>query len=983
MNKILKIYCTSIYYFLLVVRASIIDTKSLLQCDAFIETASKWSTISEDSFEKAHIIIKRCASSRKRGNTKKYDGTVILPTTNFPLFVKREERISTDEHIEKEANFKDLYNWQRENIKGPEYVLHDGPPYANGPAHLGHAINKILKDIFNRQNLLKGHKVHYKPGWDCHGLPIELKALSDVEANSINISALDVRNKAKNFAISAIERQKSVFKTWGILADWDKGCYYTFDKEYVQNQIKLFYALYEKKLIYRDLKPVHWSPSSRTALAEAELEYVENHISRAITVRFRIDSNSISEFFEFPDNSNLYALIWTTTPWTIPANKAISYSENLSYSIVKIDNSSDVYLIASDLISSFNNLTEKSAEVLKTIPGKNLSNLKYEHPFEKDIVYPFIAGSHVSSSKGTGLVHCAPAHGPEDFVLGIKYKLSTDCIVDELGRYTKEAGKNLEGLDVLNSGNAYVLKALEDDILSIQSFKHSYPYDWRTKKPTILRASEQWFINTASLKNEAFECLKNVSISTEINSRRLSSLLEERPFWCISRQRVWGVPIPVLYNKESNIPMIDQNLIDHYCYLIGEYGTDFWWKLPVKELLPGKLSSDSENIRKSEDILDIWFDSGISWFNALEGDKIADLYLEGNDQCTGWFQSSLLMSVALRKSAPFKNVFVHGFVVDDKGHKMSKSLGNVIDPQDIIRGKGKEPALGIDVMRWWVASHAAFDAQIPVTQTSVKNSRDTVQRLRHCLRFILGNLKGFKLEYTSTNFRILDKYILHRIYSFHDEIQKQYNSMYLNRVCATIINFVTNDISAVYLHATKDRMYCDAEYSEERLSCQTVYFHVLEFLLRAIAPIVPHLVEECYMHHPVFAKNSTYFRSPKMNPLEEWNNSEIMNVVQVFLKLKEEICRANKKPNELSVTVKLSNPIIEAIKAYRYEELLEILQVAELKVESECSADFEIVDFRNTTHRACERCWKFICGDNEEICSRCSDVINKKAELAG
>lgn len=495
-------------------------------------------------FRRLHNCLQqRCLTSKEQVKEKvSYTATVNLPKTKFPNRLSVTKRDQIERNL-LENSFKQFYNYQ-ENLKGrDEYILHDGPPYANGDLHMGHSVNKILKDITIRQNFMNGKRVHYVPGWDCHGLPIEMKAL----AEGSKASPSEIRSKCKTFAKDAMEKQKSGFKLWGIAADWDKetSTYQTNRPEYISNQLKLFSELYQKGLVFRDLKPVFWSPSSKSALAEAELEYDDNHESPSIFLQLQLNN--------MPET---YAIIWTTTPWTLPSNQAVCFNPTLEYSLVNLNgDSSKKYLLATALIKSFSDITSITVDILETVPGENLSEYKYRHPIDKAVVLPFVPGSHVEDSKGTGLVHTAPAHGPDDFLVSLQQNIPILSFVDEEGKYTSKAPDFLSGKHVLTEGNDLVMKKLSDELLFQGTIRHSYPIDWRTKKPVIIRASEQWFINTESLKAKATEEIDKIKIyprvNAEANRKMLTGQVKKRPYWCISRQRSWGVPIPVFFKKDT------------------------------------------------------------------------------------------------------------------------------------------------------------------------------------------------------------------------------------------------------------------------------------------------------------------------------------------------------------------------------------------------------------------------------------------------
>uniref|UniRef100_A0A336LMJ3 isoleucine--tRNA ligase n=2 Tax=Culicoides sonorensis TaxID=179676 RepID=A0A336LMJ3_CULSO len=587
----------------------------------------------------------------------KYTDTINLPKTKFPQRLNSKKLLELQKVIN-ENHLSQLYEWQRSHLTKSEFVLHDGPPYANGETHIGHAVNKILKDFVLKSKIIERNRVHYRPGWDCHGLPIELKALSD----ALNSPPMVVREKARKFALSTLERQRNDFWDWGVTGDWtEKGTYRTIDAHYVKKQIQLFFELYKKGLIFRDLKPVYWSASSKTALAEAELEY--DPAFKSPSLYFRVKLNSVP--LKLPQHKEIYAIIWTTTPWTLLSNQAVCYNPRLKYVLAEDENDpSAKYLIASCLVASFNSETSKNLRVLHEIDGTELENCTYQHPVTQSDSLPFLAADHVQDTKGTGLVHTAPAHGLEDYLICLSHKIPTKCYVDELAKYNDEAPEFLQGKYVLSEGNEAILDYIKKDVLHLSSITHSYPIDWRTKKPVIFRASHQWFIDTEKIKDNAAKEVEGVKLYpnhvSDTHKCTLVAQLMKRPYWCISRQRCWGVPIPAFYDKISGNVIINEKVIQEILDHIESDGNiDFWWTKRSNEILSSDIISSlkissPENIVQGNDILDIWFDSGISWYTALEEPKIADLYLEGVDQFTGWFQSSLMTSVALRNKAPYK-----------------------------------------------------------------------------------------------------------------------------------------------------------------------------------------------------------------------------------------------------------------------------------------------------------------------------------------
>ncbi|XP_018320413.1 isoleucine--tRNA ligase, mitochondrial isoform X2 [Agrilus planipennis] len=933
-------------------------------------------------------FVYRYYSSSKGKKGTKYSNTLILPKTKLPLRLEKAALLERDNRLKTVLESKDLFKWQQENLEGSTFVLHDGPPYANGDLHMGHAINKILKDAVLRYRILKRQKVHFIPGWDCHGLPIELKVS---KCNlSTNVEPMEVRQKAKQFAEKTIVKQKQVFRSWGIIGDWDNN-YTTNDASYMKKQLTDFYCLYKEGLIFRDLKPVYWSPSSRTALAEAELEYNKNHKSIAIITKMEIKYFTITGNF---NKEKIYALIWTTTPWTLPCNQAISCKANISYSLVRSSSNNELYVIASKLLEDISQKLNITLEVIRNFLGHELIGSKYYHPLFEDYLLPIVLSDYVSDDKGTGLVHIAPAHGPEDFVVALKYKLPVKSFVNKLGCYTENVGSDLNGHFVLGTGQEIVLKKLENKILHCEEYIHSYPYDWRTKKPVILRASHQWFINTDKIKDKAIELLEDVKIypksNNETHKKTLISQLKKRPYWCISRQRVWGVPIPVFYEKSTEKALVDESIINHLCDLIDKNkGFDFWWQLPVKDLIPSsiieKLGIMEENISKGQDILDIWFDSGISWSTVLD-DKIADLYLEGVDQFTGWFQSSLITSVALRNRSPYKSLYVHGFAVDENKQKMSKSLGNVIYPDDIVKGSKKRKAYGIDVLRWWVVCHASRENVVEVSDSTLQACTDEVQKIRSVLRYAVSILNDFseneKIEKNSL--QIIDKYLLHLLWKYGISTQQMYENYHFSKIGIDTVNFLTNSVSSLYYPAIKDRLYCEFENNPSRRAAQFVLLEIFNVVTRNVAPMVPHLAEELYDSLSVKKEDSIFKTCHTIN--NNWNNDTLNDFVEkVLLSVKKDLHKsvgANVAPYKIWLTLTedfykiISNMQPDAHKMK--SELCDFFQISDIEVDVEnLSGKNYIFKFEKSSLFVCDRCRRFSADKEYELCNRCSSVVGK------
>ena len=835
----------------------------------------------------------------------------------------RANAVKREPEIQKFWEENKIYDRLSQNNPGDLFILHDGPPYANGSLHIGHALNKILKDFINRYQLLQGRKVRYVPGWDCHGLPIELKVLQNVKpVERQNLTTLQLRQKAKEFALKTVEEQRESFKRYGVWGDWEHP-YLTLSPEYEAAQIGVFGEMMLKGYIYRGLKPVHWSPSSRTALAEAELEYPEGHTSRSIYAAFPMTSLSDAvkpELGEFLPE--LGVAIWTTTPWTIPANLGVAVNPELTYVVVEVamDDLTDVtddlsvgftdqssatkpaakYLIvAADLVESLSAKLEHQLTVKATVKGKDLEHSTYRHPLfdrESPIV---IGGDYVTTESGTGLVHTAPGHGQEDYMVGQRYGLQILAPVDDNGNFTEEAGQ-FAGLNVLGDGNQAVIDALltAGSLLKEEPYVHKYPYDWRTKKPTIFRATEQWFASVEGFRDEALKAIASGSWIPPQGENRITPMVADRSDWCISRQRSWGVPIPVFYDEETGEPLLNEETIAHVQAIIAQKGSDVWWELSVEELLPETYRNNGRSYRKGTDTMDVWFDSGSSWAAVLQQRPElrypADMYLEGSDQHRGWFQSSLLTSVAVNDCAPYKTVLTHGFALDEQGRKQSKSLGNVVDPKVVIDGgknQKEEPPYGADVLRLWVSS-VDYTSDVPLGKNILKQLADVRNKIRNTARFLLMNLSDFDPDRDAVPFEELpelDRYMLHRISEVFNDVTKAFESFQFFRFFQTIQNFCVVDLSNFYLDIAKDRLYISTPNALRRRSCQTVLKIALENLARAIAPVLCHTAEDIWQYLPYKTPYKSVFESGWVQLDQRWHNPELAEFWQQLRQIRTEV----------------------------------------------------------------------------------------------
>jgi len=831
-------------------------------------------------------------------DNKSYKETVLLPKTTFEMRANAAQR-----EVELQQFWADhqIYETLAQTNPGEPFVLHDGPPYANGDLHIGHALNKILKDTINKYQLLKGRKVRYIPGWDCHGLPIELKVLQamDPEARA-KLTPLKLRYKARDFALKTVERQRKGFQRYGVWGNWEQP-YLTLTPEYEAAQLDVFGQMYLKGYIYRGLKSVHWSPSSQTALAEAELEYPEGHTSPSIYAAFPMVSASAEATALAPYLNELGIAIWTTTPWTIPANLAVAVNAELTYAVVELASAQPFkyLIIAKDLCDPMAEVLGTDLTLRAELKGAALEQSTYRHPLfdrESPVV---IGGDYVTTESGTGLVHTAPGHGDEDFKVGQRYGLPVLCPVDEKGYMTAESGP-FEGLNVLKDANPAVIEALEQagSLLKQEPYLHKYPYDWRTKKPTIYRATEQWFASVEGFRDEAMAAIQQVRWIPAQGENRITAMVGDRSDWCISRQRSWGLPIPVFYDTETNEPLLNEATLAHVRAIIAEQGSDAWWKLSEAELLPEPYRSNGRTYRKGTDTMDVWFDSGSSWAAVvLQREGLTypvDIYLEGSDQHRGWFQSSLLTSVAVNGHAPYKTVLTHGFTLDEQGRKMSKSIGNVVDPQVVIQGgknQKQEPAYGADVLRLWVSS-VDYSSDVPLGKAILKQMADVYRKIRNTARFLLGNLNDFDPATDAVPYDQLpelDRYMLHRMTEVFSDIEDAFDSFQFFRFFQTVQNFCVVDLSNFYLDIAKDRLYISAANSFRRRSCQTVLAAAIDHLARSIAPVLCHMAEDIWQNLPYDTGYQSVFQAGWAPIDPQWRQPQLVEKWSRLREIRQEV----------------------------------------------------------------------------------------------
>ncbi|MGI6587571.1 MAG: isoleucine--tRNA ligase [Peptococcia bacterium] len=921
---------------------------------------------------------------------KEYNETLNLPRTDFSMrgnLVRKEPKI-----LEKWGKM-DLYKVVQEKTKGrPQFNLHDGPPYANGDIHMGHALNKILKDMVIKFHSMTGYDVPYVPGWDTHGLPIEQQAIKTLGLNRHAQDPVEFRKCCREYALKYIDIQKEQFKRLGVRGDWDNP-YVTLDPKFEAVQIGVFGEMAKKGYIYKGLKPVYWCPHCETALAEAEIEYDEKK-SASIYVKF-----PVSEGKGLLSKGNTFFVIWTTTPWTIPANLAICLHPDLEYNVLVVGK--EKYIVVQELQDSFLEVLGKPEyTVEKTFRGEELEGIVCQHPlYERDSVV--ILGDHVTTEQGTGCVHTAPGHGVEDFEVGKKYGLDVLSPVDDQGKFTEEAGQ-FAGM-FIGKGNQAVIKALEDQgaLISMAFIKHQYPHCWRCKNPIMFRATEQWFASIDGFRQEALEAIKQVKWIPAWGEERIHHMVAERGDWCISRQRTWGVPIPIFYCEECNQELINDETITYLQDLIAQYGSDIWWMREAEELMPKGTTCPKcggTKFRKEKDIMDVWFDSGTTHFGVLETRPElswpADLYLEGSDQHRGWFNSSLSVSVAVRNQAPYRAVLTHGFLVDDQGRKMSKSLGNGVDPLEVIE------KMGADILRLWVSS-ADYRHDVAISSGILKQISEAYRKIRNTCRYLLGNLYDFdpakdKVEYE--NLLEIDQWALLKLHQLINKVTEAYQNYEFHTVHHNIHNFCAVEMSAFYLDVIKDRLYTSRADSVERKSAQTVMYEIILALVKMLTPILAFTTEEIWQYLPHNEEKSTVQLAKWPAFEERYLDAELEEKWNKILAVREFVA----KPLEEARRNKVIGHALDAqVKLYAAEEWYNFLfdlkeELATLFITSSVVLDKDnnvpaeafiseelpglAVVVEKAPGKKCERCWIYTetTGENEEhptLCKRCAKVV--------
>ena len=926
--------------------------------------------------------------------TNSYKETMNLPETDFPM----RGNLPKNEPARLQFwNDIDIYHKVLEKNKDARpFILHDGPPYANGPIHLGHSFNKILKDFVNKTHAQRGYFTPYIPGWDCHGQPIE--HMVEVTLGPEKMAKIDqptLRRLCREWAEKYVNIQREGFKRLGVNADWDHP-YLTFTHDYEAGNVEIFKAMYLNGSVYRGRKPIHWCKRCHTALAEAEIEYHDDPCT-SVYVKFPMkdDLGKLAGF----DLSRTYFVIWTTTTWTIPGNLAISLNPFFEYDFVKVP-SGEIYVMAKELVASVMKTAGISEwEVLATCLGSDLEMIKTKHPlYDRESLV--IVGEHVTLDAGTGCVHTAPGFGADDFIVCQKYKIPIIVPVDGKGRHTAEAGK-YEGMFVEDS-NEVILKDLNDcgALLATEDIVHSYPHCWRCKNPIIFRTTEQWFCSVDALKDDAVNACEDIKWIPGWGQERMTSMIRERSDWCISRQRVWGVPIPIFTCKKCGKPLVNEQTIKAVADLFREKGSNAWFDMSAAEILPEgiKCECGCADFDKETDTMDVWFDSGSSWRAVIEnreGQKTpVDVYLEGNDQYRGWFQSSMLTSIATQGKAPYKTVITHGMIVDEERQKMSKSLGNGIAPEDILK------QYGADVMRLWVAS-SDYRQDMRISKDMLKHLSQNYLKIRNTARYILGNLADFDPKTDAVAYADLtdlDKWALMKLNELTTKVREGYDSYEFHTVFHAIHNFCVVDMSNFYLDVIKDRLYCDETAGASRRAAQTTIYRILSALVRMLSPILCFTADEIWQAMPHAAeddvRNVAYNEMPQADDAFAFNEAETEKWNKLIA-FRDDVNKALEgarnaktigKPLEAHVTV-YTDADTAAFMNGCGQDLADLCIVSEMDVvagEGEGLASEELPGLTISVVRAagekCLRCWKQAKSvgsdaNHPALCARCAKVV--------
>jgi len=913
-----------------------------------------------------------------------YKNTLFLPQTDFPMRGNLPE--NEPKRLKKWYDERKIYEKMKSQNEGSgvSFNIHDGPPYANGHLHIGHALNKILKDMIIKTHYFFGENIRYVPGWDCHGLPIEQQVEVNLGEKKASLTKSEIRELCRKHAAKFIDIQRDEFKTLGCVGDWDDP-YLTMKFKFEADIYRVLCDIAKKGLLLERSKPVFWSWAAKTALAEAEVEYKDKE-DYSIYVAFALSDEANEKL----GVNGSKAVIWTTTPWTLPANEGISLNPNEKYVVTE-----EGLIFAKPLLEILVEKGLTSGKIAKEFASIELENLYAINPLNGR-KSKFMLGNHVLMDGGTGLVHTAPAHGEDDYYIGLKYGLEITMPVDDEGKFDKTlVTKKLFRDDVVNDmvgmhifkANERILEILGENLLKSGKFTHSYPHCWRTKKPVIYRATKQWFIamdepklGGKTLREVALNALKSVKFYPEVGVNRITSMIENRPDWCISRQRDWGVPIAFFRDKTTKEPIFDTEILEKTAAIFEEKGADAWWDLEISEFLPANSDYDPQNLEKVLDILDVWFDSGSTWSAVLcsgeydAGEYQTDMYLEGSDQHRGWFQSSLLLSCAVNEKAPYKSVLTHGFTVDENGLKMSKSIGNVVAPEDVAK------KYGVEILRLWVGL-SDYSGDLKISENILKQVSEQYRKIRNTIRFLLANVSDLEVLYEG-EFTELDKWILNRASVCFEECKNTLKNYDFSKLYNLLLNFISADLSGVYLDICKDRLYCDDLNSSRRRSAQTAMVLITRALLPLIAQTLTYTVDEVMDYAPEIVKNGAKdvfdLRCVEFDYKFEMTDEVAQKSREKFF----EIIDGLKKEKLIKSTLELAIETDSAeILAQNLEEFADWYMVSEVKQlgNSDSLAHFTIgnENFRLVKASACKcpRCWKFTSKSENEPCERCAKVL--------
>lgn len=960
--------------------------------------------------------------TNETGTKVEYKDTLNLPQTTLAMRANATVRELEIQKFWAENNIYDKIIAQRD--KANKFILHDGPPYLSSEKiHVGTALNKILKDILLKYKAQSGFYTPYVPGYDGHGLPIENAVVKNIKGGRSALTPVELRQKCREFAHKNLKGQESEFKRLGVLGDWEHP-YLTINPEFEAEQIRVFGDMFKKGYIEKGMKPVYWCASCETALAEAEVEYAD-HTSTSIYVRFKFDEESTEKINKIVDldGKDAYAIIWTTTPWTIPSNMAISMHPKFEYTWFEKDG--DVYVVAQELLGSFLSDVEWSEEDIKVIGsciGQDLELLNTQHPLV-DRKSPVILGEHVTLEAGTGSVHTAPGHGLEDYEVGCRYGIEVFSPLDSKGVWTEAVqDKDLEGVPYYK-GNSIVIEKLQNKgaLLAQQDINHSYPHCWRCKNPVIYRATPQWFVKVDRFRDETLDAIKGVKWIPASGEARISNMVASRTDWCISRQRAWGVPIPVFYCEDCGEVIVTDETIENVASIFEKESSDAWVKYSAEELLPQGFKCPKcgkNHFKKENDIMDVWFDSGITWRAVVNkrseelGTTPVEMYLEGSDQHRGWFQSSLLTSIATQGIAPYKSVLTHGFVFGEDGRKMSKSLGNYIRPDEIIK------TYGADILRLWAAS-VDYRNDTKIGNNIIKQLAEIFKKTRNTSRFLVGNLFDFDpaVDYVQyEDLKAIDKFALHKLNQLIESVTDAFNNYEFYKYFQQLQNFAAVDLSSFYLDIVKDRLYTAGKKSLSRRACQTVLYEILQTLVRMLVPVMPHQAEDIWMSVPEVQKNGLRAEAERLRGGEDcnavkreqpsgglesillsdwpkanaqWTNAQLEEDFSKILKAREVVTRAieplradKKVGSSLEVAVYISVEDNTVLKANE-DELCNIFITSQAcvtnekpeNVLNEYKEDVYTVWVTKAEGEKCSRCWKYRKLNSDGICEECLEAI--------